>query len=327
MNLFINENFIDTVGTKPSVIQLIRQIAEDDEIIHGEVLEALREVLDYDSIESLEVDIRDGDVEEVALLDDALYVEGQTLVDLFENLYPGDYTAVISALVASIQNSTGPTLRVDHNGVVAVPPEVTTDANTQLNAFVEPWLSEAAPSLSAAVAADARLGGERTQSIAEPVPADHVITAIDNQTVTVRPVQVAPFSPAEEVQRPEVAVLSSQTILGKLTFNNTQIRTVFPSGVNGVLFNVADLYNAIYGMHADQNYLQQLVRQNAGALDRGDVRVIDGYVMLSLPALATIHPHISPCVEWYPTIMKVTNFYANGPHNDVEYDLLGNLVG
>lgn len=324
MNLFINENFIDTVGTKPSVIQLIRQIAEDDEIVYGEVLEALRENLDYVTTEMLEDEIRDGGVEDVAILDGALYVEGNTLIELFENLYPGDHTAVIAALVASIQNSTGPTLRVDHNGIVAVPPEVeTAPGGTQLDAF-----AASAPNLAAAVAQDILLGNERTQSIAEPVPANHVITAINDQTVTVRQVEPFPGNPqGEEVRSPEVAVLSSQAILGNLTFNGSRIRTALPARTNGVLFNAADLYHAIYGMQADQQYLQQLVRQNAAVINGEDLRVIDGYVFLSVPALSVIHPHISPCVEWYPTIMKVTNWYANGPYRDATFNLLGNLEG
>lgn len=324
MNLFINENFIDTVGTKPNVIQLIRQIAEDDEIVYGEVLEALRENLDYANTSALEDDIRDGDVEGVAVLDDALYVEGDVLIDLFENLFPGDHTAVIAALVASIQNSTGPTLRVDHNGIVAVAPEVeTAPGGTQLDAF-----AASAPTLAAAVASDVRLGSERTQSIAEPVPENHVITAINDQTVTVRKVEPFPGNTeGTEVRSPEVAVLSSQAILGTLTFNGSRIRTALPTGANGVLFNAADLYQAIYGLQADQQYLQQLVRQNAAVIDDGDLRVIDGYVFLSVPALSVIHPHIAPCVEWYPSIMKVTNWYANGPYRDSAFNLLGNLVG
>jgi hypothetical protein len=319
MNLFINDNFIDTVGTKPNVIQLIRQIAEDDEIVHGEVLEALREVLDYSSSDILEDDIQQDDVEDVAILDGTLYVEGQTLVDLFENLFPGDHTGVISALVVSIQNANGPTLRVDHNGVPAVDPIVEAVPGAQLDAF--------APTLATAVAQDVRLGSGTQQSIADPVPEGHVITAIQNDTVTVRPVEPFQGNPAEEeVLRSEVAVLNTSTILGDLTFNGYPIRTLVAIGSNGVLFNLYDLYHSIYGLQTNPDYGQQLIRQNGASIGSHDLGVRGGAIFVSAHALAVLHPQIAPCIEWSPMIKRVVDHFNSNPYDKAAFDLLGDLV-
>lgn len=326
MNLFINENFIDTVGTKPSVIQLIRQIAEDDEIVYGEVLEALRENLDYANTAALEDDIRDGDVEGVAILDDALYVEGDVLIELFENLYPGDHTAVIAALVASIQNSDGPTLRVDHNGIVAVAPEVeTAPGGTQLDAF-----AASAPTLATAVAQDLRLGEGRTQNIAEPVPANHVITAINNDTVTVRAVETAPFpgySEGTEVRSPEVAVLNSEAVLGELKVNGCVVPVRQVIGKNGVLFSVDYLYHAVYNLQHNPDYLSQILVEYRSSLDSEDVLFVNGGLYLTVYGLAKLHGRLCHIIEWQPLVAKIVNQFTLNPYDNVSFDLLGNQVG
>lgn len=126
MNLFINDNFFHTVDRKVNVLQLIRQVAEDDEVILREVLEALLEMYGYTTPELLEEEILDGAVDDVTIFDDTLYAKGDALREIFDSLFPGDYTQVISNLNDQLLNSTETTLRLDHN-CVPVLPEVQPD--------------------------------------------------------------------------------------------------------------------------------------------------------------------------------------------------------
>lgn len=296
MNLFISENFIDTVGNKVNVIQLIRHVAEDDEILNVEVMKGLTEVTGYDSIEELGVDIRNGNFTNLAIRDDELYVGGTELCDLFENLYPGDYTSVITSLVSSISNATSPSLRLNHNCTPVV-------------------------DVTEAIAPGVTLNAPYSQSFIEPVKTNAALVGVDGDRGTFQDLQT------EEVQCPEVAVLNSSEILGTLIFNNYPIRVTQPANKYGVLFEVAGLYHSIYGMVYDPEYLRQVIVEFRHAIHPADIHVINGTIYLTIGGLQIVHSRLANIVEWQPLIGTVTNLYATNPHTSWTFDLMGNLVG
>lgn len=119
MNLFISNNFIDTIGNHVNVLQVIRQVAGDEEVVHAEVLSITSDLLDVDT-DRLTEDLQEGSVDNVELVNDTLYLSGSILSEVFEELFPGDYTSVINNLVNSIDAATAPTLHLDHNCVPVV---------------------------------------------------------------------------------------------------------------------------------------------------------------------------------------------------------------
>lgn len=324
MNLFISDNFIDTLDKKINIVQLIQQVAEDDDLLHIEILSELANMFDYTTA-GIEEAIKDGEFEDLAIRDEILYVGGETLRDLFESLFPGDHTVVINALIASIDNATDPTLRLSHNGTPVVPELMTAD---QVNAaMVAPWLEAGAPSLSNSMVGDVRLGEEVKQDITEPVPEGHVVTAVDGNTLTSRPVQVAPFSPAEEVQRSEVAVLNSEAVLGELKVNGCVVPVRQVIGKNGVLFSVDYLYHAVYNLQHDPDYLRQILVEYRSSLDPEDVLFANGGLYLTVYGLAKLHARLCHIIEWQPLVAKIVNQFTLNPYENVSFDLLGNQAG
>lgn len=324
MNLFISDNFIDTLDQKINIVQLIQQVAEDDDLLHIEILSELANMFDYTTA-GIEEAIKDGEFEDLAIRDEILYVGGETLRDLFEALYPGDHTVVINALIASIANATEPTLRLDHNGTPVVPELMVAD---QVNAAaVAPWLEAGAPSLANSMVGDVRLGEEVKQDITEPVPEGHVVTAVDGNTLTSRPVQVAPFSPAEEVLRPEVAVLNSEAVLGELKVNGCVVPVRQVIGKNGVLFSVDYLYHAVYNLQHDPDYLRQILVEYRSSLDPEDVLFANGGLYLTVYGLAKLHGRLCHIIEWQPLVAKIVNQFTLNPYENVSFDLLGNQAG
>ena len=291
MNLFISENFIDTVGNKVNVIQLIRHVAEDDEILNVEVMKGLTEVTGYDSIEELGVDIRNGNFTNLAIRDDELYVGGTELCDLFENLYPGDYTSVITSLVSSISNATSPSLRLNHNGLPVV--DVAVERQEVQQGFNFPAIA----------AMDAPLVETRP---AEPFPRD---------------------SAGQEVLQPEVATLNSAVILGELRVDGRVIPVRQVTGKNGVLFSVDNLYSAIYGLQHNPDYLRQILVEYRTSIDPEDVVFANGAIYLTVYGLAKLHTRLCHLVEWQPLVAKIVNQFTLNPYESVSFDLLGNQVG
>lgn len=322
MNLFISDNFIDTLDQKINIVQLIQQVAEDDELLHIEILSELANMFDY-TTNDIEEAIKDGEFEDLAIRDEILYVGGETLRDLFESLFPGDHTVVINALISSIANATEPTLRLDHNGT----PVVSQQAATADDAFVEPWLEAGAPSLSNAVASDVRLGAEVEQDIGEPVPEGNVVTAVEGNTLTRRPVEVAPFPAAEEVLRSEVAVLNSEAILGELKIDGRTIPVRQVTGKNGVLFSVEYLYSAAYNLQHDPDYLRQILVEYRSSIDPEDILFSNGGIYLTVYGLAKLHGRLCHIIEWQPLVAKIVNQFTLNPYESVSFDLLGNQVG
>ena len=307
MNLFISENFIDTVSNSVNVLQLIRHVTDDDEIVHVEVMDALCRVTAYDSINDLSVDINNHHFSDIALRDDQVYVGGETLKDLFEDLYPDDYTAVIAALVSSITSATTPTLRVDHNGLPVVPVEV---------ADASEYSADATPNAAAS-----------NLSYAETPTADASnLATMDFSKLN----SVAPFPGDQEgtqVFLPEVATLSSELVLGNLQVNGSSIRTLAPTGKNGVLFNVFDLYFRAYGLQLGNDYIQQLLVERRAVISSDDIHVSGGTVYLNAHALAALHDRLCNLLEWSSLAATIVNRYSLNPHQDWSFDLLGNHVG
>lgn len=319
MNLFINDNFFDTVDNKVNVLQLIRHVADDDEVIESEVIAALREHFAYDSTDALEEDIRENHFSEVTMVDDSVYACGEALIAIFEDLFPDDYTAVITAIANQLMNASG-TLKLDHNGV-----PVTERPDTIGGLF-----ASTAPTLSAAVAEDVRLGAGTQQHIADPVPEGHVITAIQGDQVTVQPVQVSPFQGIEaepEVLQPTVATLSSEAILGELKVDGRVIPVRQVIGKNGVLFDVGNLYYAVYNLQHDREYFFQLLVEYRASIDPEDVLLNNGTVYLTAYALAKLHGRLCHLVEWQPLVAVIVKHFTNNPYENAYFDLLGNLAG
>lgn len=306
MNLFISENFIDTVDTKVNVIQLIRHVAEDDDILPVEVMKGLTEVTGYDSIEELTVDIRNGHhFANLAIRDDELYVGGTELSDLFENLYPGDYTSVITSLISSISNATSPSLRLNHNCTPVVPVEVAEASEAPIS-----------------------LGQPYFQQVDTPIPDEAVVTAFDTGRVELRNVQPFPgYQKEQEVLQPEVATLKSDAILGELRVDGRVIPVRQATGKNGVLFSLDSMYNAIYNLQHSPDYLRQVLVEYRTSIDPEDILFSNGTIYLTVYGLAKLHSRLCHIIEWQPLIAKIVNQFTLNPYENASFDLMGNLVG
>ena len=326
MNLFISDNFIDTLDQKVNVVQLIQQVAEDDDLLQVEILNELANMFDY-TTPGIEEAIKDGEFEDLAIRDEILYVGGQVLKDLFEALFPGDHTVVIEALVNSIQSATEPTLRLDHNCTPVVPAEVESREVQQTIDFSKLSTVDVRPHAYGKESPNLMLGEARTVPVSSAVPDGHVVTGVDDNEMTVRPVQVAPFSPAEEVSRSEVAVLNSEAVLGELRVNGCVIPVRQVIGKNGVLFSVDYLYHAVYNLQHDPDYLRQILVEYRSSLDPEDVLFANGGLYLTVYGLAKLHGRLCHIIEWQPLVAKIVNQFTLNPYDNVSFDLLGNQVG
>lgn len=324
MNLFISDNFIDTLDQKINIIQLIQQVAEDDELLQVEILCELANMFDY-TADGIEEAIKDGEFEDLALRDDILYVGGETLRDLFESLFPGDYTAVINSLLSSIANATDPTLRLSHNGTPVVPVE--REEVQQTIDFSKLSTADVRPHAYGKESPNLMLGEARTVPVSNAVPEGHVVTGVLDNEMTIRPVEVAPFPPAEEVLRPEVAVLNSEAVLGELKVNGCVVPVRQVIGKNGVLFSVDYLYHAAYNLQHDPDYLRQILVEYRLSLDSEDVLFANGGLYLTVYGLAKLHGRLCHIIEWQPLVAKIVNQFTLNPYESVSFDLLGDQVG
>lgn len=326
MNLFISDNFIDTLDQKVNVVQLIQQVAEDDDLLQVEILSELANMFDY-TTPGIEEAINDGEFEDLAIRDEILYVGGQVLKDLFEALFPGDHTVVIEALVNSIQSATEPTLRLDHNCTPVVPAEVESREVQQTIDFSKLSTVDVRPHAYGKESPNLMLGEARTVPVSSAVPEGHVVTGVDDNEMTVRPVEVLPFPAAEEVLRPEVAVLNSEAVLGELRVNGCVIPVRQVIGKNGVLFSVDYLYHAVYNLQHDPDYLRQILVEYRSSLDPEDVLFANGGLYLTVYGLAKLHGRLCHIIEWQPLVAKIVNQFTLNPYESVSFDLLGNQVG
>ena len=326
MNLFISDNFIDTVGQNVNIVQLIQQIAEDDDLLQVEIISELAQMLDY-TTPGIEEAINDGEFEDLAIRDEILYVGGQVLKDLFEALFQGDHTVVIEALVNSIQSATEPTLRLDHNCTPVVPAEVESREVQQTIDFSKLSTVDVRPHAYGKESPNLMLGEASTVPVSSSVPEGHVVTGVDDNEMTVRPVEVLPFPSAEEVLRPEVAVLNSEAVLGELKVNGCVIPVRQVIGKNGVLFSVDYLYSAVYNLQHDPDYLRQILVEYRSSLDPEDVLFANGGLYLTVYGLAKLHGRLCHIIEWQPLVAKIVNQFTLNPYDNVSFDLLGNQVG
>ena len=326
MNLFISDNFIDTVGQNVNIVQLIQQIAEDDDLLQVEIISELAQMLDY-TTPGIEEAINDGEFEDLAIRDEILYVGGQVLKDLFEALFQGDHTVVIEALVNSIQSATEPTLRLDHNCTPVVPAEVESREVQQTIDFSKLSTVDVRPHAYGKESPNLMLGEARTVPVSSSVPEGHVVTGVDDNEMTVRPVEVLPFPSAEEVLRPEVAVLNSEAVLGELKVNGCVIPVRQVIGKNGVLFSVDYLYSAVYNLQHNPDYLRQILVEYRSSLDPEDVLFANGSLYLTVYGLAKLHGRLCHIIEWQPLVAKIVNQFTLNPYDNVSFDLLGNQVG
>lgn len=282
MNLFISNNFIDTVQNKVKAIQVIKQVSDDDEVIHSEVMNALAQKLGYDDTVDLTRDIENGEVVDAILQDGELYVSGEILQDIFDLLYPGDYTGVILSLaqaIDSLDEFANVTLRLNHN-CLPMPEEA------PANPFTE--------------------------------------QTIEGETRVPQPTPFQIETPAAPVFQPEVAEVAEG--LGSLTFNDRVIGVKHLPGKNGILFHIASLYYAVYGVEHDQNYLQQLVLELRESLAPEDLLLENG-LYATAAALKVLHGRLSYLVEWKPMVVRVVGTFISRPTTNMKFDLLGDLEG
>lgn len=326
MNLFISDNFIDTLDQKINIVQLIQQVAEDDDLLQVEIISELANMFDY-TTPGIEEAINDGEFEDLAIRDEILYVGGQVLKDLFEALFPGDHTVVIEALVNSIQSATEPTLRLDHNCTPVVPAAVESREVQQTIDFSKLSTVDVRPHAYGKESPNLMLGEARTVPVSSSVPEGHVVTGVDDNEMTVRPVEVLPFPAAEEVLRPEVAVLNSEAVLGELKVNGCVVPVRQVIGKNGVLFSVDYLYHAVYNLQHDPDYLRQILVEYRSSLDSEDVLFANGGLYLTVYGLAKLHGRLCHIIEWQPLVAKIVNQFTLNPYDNVSFDLLGNQVG
>lgn len=326
MNLFISDNFIDTLDQKINIVQLIQQVAEDDDLLQVEIISELANMFDY-TTPGIEEAINDGEFEDLAIRDEILYVGGQVLKDLFEALFPGDHTVVIEALVNSIQSATEPTLRLDHNCTPVVPAAVESREVQQTIDFSKLSTVDVRPHAYGKESPNLMLGEARTVPVSSSVPEGHVVTGVDDNEMTVRPVEVLPFPAAEEVLRPEVAVLNSEAVLGELKVNGCVVPVRQVIGKNGVLFSVDYLYHAVYNLQHDHDYLRQILVEYRSSLDSEDVLIANGGLYLTVYGLAKLHGRLCHIIEWQPLVAKIVNQFTLNPYDNVSFDLLGNQVG
>lgn len=273
MNLFLNNNFINTYGQLVDVSQLLRQIADEDDVIISEMTAILQSEMSYPG--DFDQGLETGDIEFARLADDILYVNGDALKVIFENLLPGDYTAVVTAIANQIDNPTSATIRLDHNGV-------------PVEEAVSPY-----------------------------------VLPLNPEIAEVQPQQ--PFPEEAEVLQSRVVEVNTAG-LGELKFNGHNIRTEFSLETNGVVFDVESLYRAIYGQAHDPEYIQNIVLTNREVLRPSDVYTSFGRVYLSIDALTKLHQHLAFQVEWLSMVATVTNAYADNPHENVYFNLLGHQV-
>lgn len=283
-------------------------------------------MFDY-TTSGIEEAIKDGEFEDLAIRDEILYVGGETLRDLFESLFPGDHTVVINALIASIANATEPTLRLDHNGTPVVPAEVESREVQQTIDFSKLSTVDVHPHAYGKESPNLMFGEARTVPVSSAVPEGHVVTGVDDNEMTVRPVEVLPFPAAEEVLRPEVAVLNSEAVLGELKVNGCVIPVRQVIGKNGVLFSVDYLYSAVYNLQHDPDYLRQILVEYRSSLDPEDVLFANGGLYLTVYGLAKLHGRLCHIIEWQPLVAKIVNQFTLNPYDNVSFDLLGNQVG
>lgn len=116
MNLFISNSYIDTVGSRANVQQLIRIIAEDNEIVHSEIMNTLLDFFSLLSVSSVIEEIEEGH-DQLALFEGDLYANGEALSHIFDDLYPDDYTQVIDNIINALATATDGVLKLDHNGL------------------------------------------------------------------------------------------------------------------------------------------------------------------------------------------------------------------
>jgi len=170
-------------------------------------------------------------------------------------------------------------------------------------------------------------GEARTVPVSSSVPEGHVVTGVDDNEMTVRPVEVLPFPSAEEVLRPEVAVLNSEAVLGELKVNGCVIPVRQVIGKNGVLFCVDYLYHAVYNLQHDPGYLRQILVEYRSSLDPEDVLFANRSLYLTVYGLAKLHGRLCHIIEWQPLVAKIVNQFTLNPYDNVSFGLLGNQVG
>lgn len=337
MNLFIGENYIDTVGNKVNVLQLIRQVADDDDIIQSEVLAELVDILDYIGVEALQDAINNGEEEELAMHDDVLYVGGGALKAVFEGLFPGDYTSLLDAFVNSVENATAPTLKLNHNLVpVEQEPDFQSLATRTPQAKAYPVEAPAAPFPGDSQAEEVQYAKvDVLNNLGSLCPTDVFALQValsrfypgemDPENVNVTPEALQEAGILELNGEPLDA--RSTAVVGRLVFGGQVIPTYRPlnKDCGDITFDLQALYTAVYGMHVSEDHIHHVLISTVG-LNEYNTFFHNGRSYVTASALPLLHDKLSGIVEFSPMVKRVVNMYRRNARRDLTLNLLGNPV-
>jgi hypothetical protein len=300
MNLFINENFIDTFASKVNIIQLIRQVADDEDVIQSEVLEVIETAFGDE-----EQDLINADDKHSTIMDDVLYCGPVAIRVIFNELYDEDYEGVIARICEALEQASGPTLRLDVNGFEVVPDD-TTEVQIQLP------INDSQP------IDDTRMGyGSQTAVIDDVVTESKELFAEDAEEP-----KAYPGGTSGSIFNPK---------LPELWFGGRRISVMRKDGDDVVMYNVDQMYNAAYGIQAGPEFLTQLFVRRRLDIDPTEVEVNGSSFFASSFVLASLHGELSPYAEFNSIVSVIVETYEdclnteNAVWSKIDLDITGNL--
>lgn len=302
MNLFIGGNFFNTFGNKIDILQLIRQITEEDDTIQSECLEVIeREHGDEYS------DLENADDKYATIKDDVLYVDGATAVLIFNDLFDTDWDEVVARIAQQIDNYQGGVLKLKSNGFQEEVEELASVQETH-----------------ALGSQSAQLSQPDTQGFTTPsrpaLPAAELFRNTPD------------WMESDSVQEAAVAT-GIRSNLPQLKFAGNPIRVLQDEENGEILFNLKDLYFAAYCLDYEEAYIAQVLLRNRLALDgfQHDIRFEGQSIYAGVSTIAILHAELTHAVEFAPIVSEIVGIYEdclaeeNAKRTAVEIDLFGNL--
>lgn len=298
MNLFIGGNFFNTFGNKIDILQLIRQVTEEDDTIQSECLD----VIEREHGDEYE-DLNGVDGTYATIQDDILYVDGATAILIFKDLFDNDYDEVIARIAQQIDNYQGGVLKLESNGfpVEEKLPEaaelVTPDQGQQV-ANELGFTTPKAPALPVAALFDTAPGWMKENGVQEAAVAAGI-----------------------------------RSNLPTLTFAGNPIRVLQDEENGEILFNLKDLYFAAYALDYEEAYVAQVLLRNRLALDgfQHDIRFENQSIYAGISTIAILHGELTHTIEFSPIVAEIVGIYEDCMAEEdvkrtaVVIDLFGNL--
>lgn len=302
MNLFIGGNFFNTFGNKIDILQLIRQITEEDDTIQSECLDVIeREHGDEYA------DLEGADDKYATIQDDVLYVDGATAVLIFNDLFDNDWDEVVARIGQQIDNYQGGVLKLQSNGF---PEEVEELASGQ----------------------DGKGTGQQETQLEIPVSQGFTTPSRPALPAAELFKDTPSWMESDSVQEAAVAT-GIRSNLPQLKFAGNPIRVLQDEENGEILFNLKDLYFAAYCLDYEDAYIAQVILRNRLALDafQHDVRFENQTIYAGVSTIAILHGELTHAVEFAPVVSEIVGIYEdclaeeNAKRTAVEIDLFGNL--